>query len=74
MENNRMTIIEETTRTLKTPISIVCEEDPQEKIFEHYIRLWVNNEISYSDLMKNYPMHEASMLKKILNFILEKLE
>ncbi len=69
-----MTIIEETTRTLKTPISIVCEEDPQEKIFEHYIRLWVNNEISYSDLMKNYPMHEASMLKKILNFILEKLE
>jgi hypothetical protein len=69
-----MAIIEETTRTLKTPISIVCEEDPQEKIFEHYIRLWVNNEISYSDLMKNYPMHEASMLKKILNFILEKLE
>jgi len=68
-----MTIAEKSTRMTKSPLSIVCEEDPQEKSFEHFIRLWVNNEISYSELMKNYPTHEASMLKKILNLIIEKL-
>ncbi len=68
-----MNVIKKNPLAVRTPLSIVCEEDPQEKSFESYIRLWVNNEISYSELMKNFPMHDASMLKKILSFILEKL-
>ena len=68
-----MSILEKTPRQLVSPLSIICEEDPQEKSFEQFIKLWVNDEISYSELMKNYPIHEASMLKKILNFITEKL-
>ena len=73
MEKIKMKIAPKNTPLAKTPLSIVCEEDPQEKSFEHFIKLWVNNEITYSELMKNYPIHEASMLKKILNLILEKL-
>lgn len=68
-----MTIASKNTIKAKKPLSIVCEEDPQEKSFERYIKLWVNNEISYSDLMKNYPSHESSMLKKLLSLIVEKL-
>lgn len=55
------------------PISVVCEEDPQEKKFDSLIRLWINDEISYVDLMKNYPDHEISMVERIFNFISKKL-
>jgi len=68
-----MSTLEKTTLKSAFPLSIICEEDPQEKRFEQFIKLWVNDEISYSELMKNYPTHEASMLKKILSFITEKI-
>lgn len=68
-----MTTVENLPLKEPAPISLVCEEDPQEKNFERFVKLWVNDEITYNELMKNYPVHEASILKKVLSFIVEKL-
>lgn len=53
------------------PFGITCEEDPEEKRFDALVKLWVNDEISYSYLMKNYPNHDASMVHKILSYLAE---
>lgn len=57
----------------RTPLSIVCEQDSQERQFDTLVKLWVQDEIPYSTLLKNYPSYESSMLKKLLYFISEKL-
>jgi len=58
---------------MKTPISVLCEEDPQEKTFDALIRLWVQGEVPYSSLMKNYPDYYSSMIRRFLAYLTEKL-
>jgi len=56
------------------PISIVCDEDPEERHFDSLIKLWVEGDIPYNVLMRNYPAHdETNFLKKILNYIIERI-
>jgi len=50
----------------KIPISIVCEEDRQEQQFDALIKLWVNDKISYTALLDNYPEYDLSMADRIL--------
>lgn len=48
------------------PMSIVCEIDPQEVLFDQMVKLWVDGEISYDMLMNNFPTYYSSMIRRIL--------
>ena len=49
-----------------SPISIICEEDSQETRFDNLLKLWIDDKISFQQLMENYPDFNASMISKIL--------
>ncbi len=53
----------------KKPISILIEKDEQEKKFEEMVKLWIDNEITFSQLMDDYPSYDASMLERIIKKI-----
>jgi hypothetical protein len=57
---------------ISNPIAQLCDEDIQAKQFETLVKLWIKNKITYESLMKNFPVYESSMLRKIVNYILVK--
>ena len=46
-------------------IGTICEEDPQEVVFDSMIRLWIERKIPYSELIRYYPDYDDSMPKRL---------
>lgn len=44
---------------------VVCEEDPQEVVFNNMIQLWIERKISFKELIKFYPDYDDSIPKKL---------
>ncbi len=58
---------------VRQPLSQMCGEDPQEKRFDALVKLWVDNEIPYSFLMRNFPDYESSVVSKLLRLLASRL-
>ncbi|HEX2868678.1 MAG TPA: hypothetical protein VHO03_16680 [Ignavibacteriales bacterium] len=48
---------------------IICEEDPQQTIFSRKVKDWVDNKISYTELMDYYPDYDMPLPEKIFRKI-----
>ncbi|MBN1168575.1 hypothetical protein JXA63_01655 [Candidatus Woesebacteria bacterium] len=49
-----------------TPIGQVCRMDTEEREFRHLVGDWVDGNISYDTLMRNYPSHRMSLPARVL--------
>jgi len=65
----KMPVLEQTQNIFESPIGEICEEDSQEVIFDHMIKLWIEGRISYKELKKKYPDYESSTLRKIIRLL-----
>jgi hypothetical protein len=54
--------------------TVVCPQDPQERRFNAAVKLWVEDAITHSALMENYPDYESTMLQRIVNVIAARIE
>lgn len=50
----------------KSRRTIIVKEDPQELEFERYLKLWLDDEITYDDMLDKYPDTDSSMIRKVL--------
>ncbi len=62
----------ETTHQNKSTLAIACNQDEQELLFDNMVKLWVDNKINYSMLIRNYPDFNSSMIRKIINLFNKK--
>jgi hypothetical protein len=69
MKGNRVNVEHESS----VP-TVLCPEDPEERVFNACVRLWVGGEISHSALMKNYPEYDSTMMRRIMNVIAARFE
>jgi hypothetical protein len=55
-------------------LGIPLDKDPQEKKFEYWFKLWIDNKISYRDLVQEFPDYDASMIHKLLRVLISKFD
>jgi hypothetical protein len=47
------------------PVSIVCDSNGEEERYFQLVQKWVDGEISYSELINNYPKNHRPILGRI---------
>lgn len=63
-------VIQTTDRSdLRKNLVIVCAPDDQEVEFNKQFLRWIDRQIDFSELMRNYPDYDEAMPKKIFNWI-----
>jgi F0F1-type ATP synthase delta subunit len=54
--------------------SVISLEDEEDQKFEKHFKLWMENKISYQELVDNFPYYDESKIRRLLKALIKRFD